>query len=353
MSAAPAEAAAEKKDQPAAAPQQDRGSKIKKLAMFLIMVGPDLASEILKSFDSMDIKELTTEMSRVSIIDFKTQQEVLGEFSQLAVQAATSVTGGTQMMKQILEKSLGAYQASEMLQNIAPSKQISVDATFLQDLDAKRLYNLLKSEDTQTVAFVLSYVDAVKCGQILGLFTPEARSEIITRIAMLEPIPSEVLSKVLMTIKSKVGSSTAPAVKSGGLQSVGDVIKNMDNESSRALLSALEQKDPELTSSLKKILFTFEDLKKLDQMSLQKVLREVESKDLALSLKTASEALQQSIFSALPKRAAEGIRDEIKFMGPVRLKDIEAAQDRIIEAMRKLEGQGEIDVSGGGKSDMV
>jgi len=352
MSATPAPAAAEP-EKKEAAPAQDRGSKLKKLAMFLIMVGPDLASEILKTFDNFEIKEISSEMAKLGIIDFKMQQDVLSEFSDLAVRAATSVSGGSQLTKQVLEKSVGLYQASEFLQNIAPAKASSVDATLLDEMDSGQLYNLLKAEDTQTAAFVLSYVEAVKCGQILGLFPAEVRSEIVARIATMEPIPSEVLNKVLTAIKSRVNTSRAPAVKSGGLQSIGNVIKNMDNEISRELLSALEQKDPELTSLLKKILFTFEDLKKLDTMSLQKVLREVESKDLALAMKTASEGLQNQIFAALPKRAAEGIKDEIKFMGPVRLKDIEGAQERIIEAMRKLESQGEIDTSGGGKSDMV
>jgi flagellar motor switch protein FliG len=334
-------------------PKDDRNTKIRKLATFLVMIGPDLASEILKTFEAADIREISTAMAKLGMVDFKTQQAILEEFSQLAVQAATSVSGGSQFTKQVLEKSLGSYQANELIQNVAPAQSTSVDTSILQELDPQQFYNLLKAEDPQTIAFVLSYLDPIKCGSVLVLLSPEMRSDVVSRIATMEPIPTEVLAKVLNSIKKRVSTGRMLSSRPGGLQSIGEVIKAMDSTVSRSIITALEEKNPDLSSSLKKILFTFEDLKKLDQMSLQKVLREVESKDLALSLKTASEGLQQAIFAALPKRAAESIRDEIKFMGPVRLKDVEAAQSRITESVQKLEAQGEISIEGGGKSDMV
>jgi flagellar motor switch protein FliG len=348
---APTQPGAEGQETPA--PGNDRDSKLKKLAAFLIMVGPELAAEILKGFESRDVKEISAQMAGQELVDFKTQQELMEEFSQLAVQAATSARGGTQFTKDVLEKSLGTWQANEMLQSVSSHQVSSVDTTFLQQLEAQQLVNILKGEDPQTIALVLSYLDTLKCSDVLGLLNSDLRTDVVARIASMETVSLDVLGKVLNTIKKRVGTDHSLSNKTGGIKSVADVIGNMDPALSRSLLSSLDEKSPELSSSIKKLLFTFEDLKKLDKISLQKILREVESRDLSLALKTASEALQTVIYGALPKRAAESIRDEIKFMGPVRLRDIEAAQEKIIDAMRKLEAEGEIVIGGGGKADMM
>ncbi|MDD2710496.1 MAG: flagellar motor switch protein FliG [Verrucomicrobiae bacterium] len=333
---------------------EDRESKLKKLASFLIMIGPEMASELMKTFDSKDIKEISGHMAKIEMIDFKSQQTILDEFSAIAIEAATSMRGGSQYTKEVLEKSVGSFQASELLQDVASKQLGSIDTRFLQAFDAQQLVSLLKSEDPQTIALILTYLDSMKCGEVLALLNSDLRADVVSRIAGMEPVSMEVLGRILGTLKKKVGAERSLSSKTGGMKTIAEVINNMDNAVSRSLLSSLDEKNPELANSIKKLLFSFEDLKKLDKLSLQKILREVESRDLSLSLKTASEALQQAIYTALPKRAADSIKDEIKFMGPVRLRDIEAAQERIIEAMRKLEAEGEIIVSGGGgKNEMV
>lgn len=339
--------------QAAQAPGNDRETKLQKLASFLIMMGPELASEILKGFDSRDVKEISGKMATLELVDFKTQQQLLEEFSQLAVQAATSARGGSLFTRNVLEKSLGTWQANEMLQSVSTKQVTTVDTTFLQQFDAQQLVNILKGEDPQTIALVLSYLDSLKCGDVLALLNSDLRTDVVARIASMEAVSLDVLGKVLDMLKKRAGGEHNLSSKTGGVKSVADVIGSMDPAVSRSLLSSLDEKTPELSSSIKKLLFTFEDLKKLDKLSLQKILREIESRDLSLALKTASEALQGAIFGALPKRAGDSIRDEIKFMGPVRLRDIEAAQEKIIDAMRKLEAEGEIVIGGGGKSDVV
>ena len=333
---------------------QGREAKLKKLAAFLIVLGPELASELLKGFDPRDVREISLEMAKMDLVDHKTQRKVMEEFSKLAADAVVSAAGGTQFTRQVLEKSLGSFQANEMLQSVSPSPVSKLDASVLQELDARQLFNLIKQEDPQTVAFILSYLEPSKCGEALGYLTPDMRTEVVTRIASMEPVPSDVLGKVLTALNKQIMAVRALSTKSGGLKSIADVINSMDPTMGRALMSSLDEKNPELSGSIKKILFSFEDLRKLDVMSLQRVLREVESRDLVLSLKTASEPLKVLMFSALPKRAAENIKDEIKMTGPVRIMDIEAAQERILEAMRKLEAEGQIVVGGGaGKGDVV
>jgi len=345
-----ASAAAPAAEAPAA---DDRGLKIKKLAAFLILLGPELAAEILKSFDSREIKDISSEMAKIDMVDYQTQRQVLEEFSEIAVKATTSVTGGSQYTRQVLEKSVGSFQANELMQNVSPMLTSSLDTTVIQNLDPQYLHNLLRTEDPQTMAFVLSYLDPAKCGAVLALLEDELRSDVVMRIASMDPIPTEVLAKVFDNLKKRVNVQGSPSMKPGGIPSIAEAIKSMEHSISKSVITALDEKDPELSMSIKKILFNFEDLKAIDIMSLQKILREIESKDLALAMKTASEVLQKKIFSALPKRAAESIKDEIKFMGPVRLKEVESAQERIIEAMRKLESQGEISTGGGGSDAMV
>jgi flagellar motor switch protein FliG len=337
---------------PAAGTPQDHGAKLRKLAIFLIMIGPETASEILKNFDNRDIKQISAEMAKMDMVDYDTQQEILKEFSVIAVKSAMSLTGGFEFTRDVLEKSLGSIQANEIIRGVNPMSVSSLDTSALQTLESQDLYALIKGEEPQTMAFILSYVHPMKCAEVLSLLDAEVRADIVARIATMEPIPVDVLAKVLDALKKRMNVGGSTSLKPGGVQSIADAIKNMDNSLSRSLIATLDETNPELSAQIKKILFVFEDFKKFDKMSLQKVLREVESKDLGLALKVASEQLQLKIFSALPKRAAEAIKDEIKFMGAVRLREIEAAQERIIEAMRKLEAQGEIS-SDGGQSDMV
>jgi len=326
--------------------------KVRKLATFLIMIGPDVAADILKLFDTRDVKAISAEMAKMDIVDYDTQQEILKEFSVLAMKSAMSLSGGFNFTRDILERALGSLQANEIIRGVNPMSASSLDTSALQTLESQDLYTLIKGEEPQTIAFVLSYVHAVKCAEVLTFMEAEARADIVARIATMEPIPVDVLAKVLEALKKRMNVGGSSALRPGGVNSIADAIKNMDNTVSRALITSLEESNPELAASIKKILFIFEDFKKFDKMSLQKVLREVESKDLALALKVASEPLQLKIFSALPKRAAESIKDEIKFMGAVRFREIEAAQERVIEAMRKLEAQGEI-TADGGAADMV
>lgn len=333
--------------------RDDRPTKIRKLAALLIVLGPDLAAEILKPFEQRDIKDIGAEMAKMEMVDLKTQRQILKEFSLIAADAVTSATGGSQFTRQVLEKSIGSFQANELLQKILPSRTPGLDVNILHQMDAPQLFNLINREDPQVVAFILSYLDPMKCGEVLNMFNSETRCDVLMRVAQLEPVPSDVLGKVLQTLGKQIGATRALSTKSGGLRSVADVINGMEPALGRSLMEALSEKNPELAASIRKMLFTFEDLRKLDIVSLQKVLREVESRDLVLVMKTASETLRQSLLSALPKRAAENIKEESKLMGSVRLLDIELAQERILEAMRKLEAENEIVVGGGGKSEMV
>jgi flagellar motor switch protein FliG len=335
-------------------PDEDRATKIRKLASFLIILGPELAADIMRKFEENDLVDLSTEMAKIESVDYTTQRKLLEEFSQIAFDSAVAITGGPQYTQLVLEKSIGAFRAQELVNKVAPKRQAAtVNADILREFDPQHLFNLLKSEDNQTIAFVLSYVEPAKCSDTLSLFRSDIREDVVERIALMEPTSTDVVSEVLKILKKQMGPERDLSTQSGGVHSIAAVINRMDNNISKALITALDEKNPELAKSIKKILFTFEDLKRLDSLTLQKILREVESNTLATALKTASEPLQAAIFGALPKRAAASIKDEIKFMPPVRLRDIEAAQEQVIESMRKLESLGEITISAGGKAEVL
>ncbi len=284
-------------------------------------------------------------MSKFGMISQQLQTEILAEFSEVAVEAGTAIRGGIEVTRATLEKAIGVFKAAEIMDRVAPARTTAAPMREILDMEARQIYNLLRNEQPQTVALVLSYSGAGKAAEALSYFQPEQRDKILERIATLAPAPVEVVEKVVEILVAKRGVSPTRALsQTGGVKSAADLLNAMDNAQGKTVLSALEERNPELGQSIRHKMFTFEDLANLDTVTLQRILREVDMRELALALKSGSDKLKTKLLGCVTKRAAEAVTEEMSFMGPVRLRDIEATQLRIIDAVRRLEAEGTVDL---------
>jgi len=311
-------------DQPA---ERQNLSRVQKLACLLVILGPDSAAQILRGFDPLEVENICGEMAKFSLISQELQLEILREFSEVAVEAGTAVRGGVDVTR------------------VAPASSSVAAIQEIVDMDPRQVYNLIRHEQAQTVALVLSYSGPEKAAEALAFFQPEQRDNILERIATLAPTPVEVVEKVVAVLVAKRGSSQTRAFsQTGGIKTAADLLNAMDKNQGKSLLGALEERNPELSQAIRQKMFTFEDLANLDTTVLQRILREVDLRELALALKSASDKLKTKLLSCITKRAAESVQEEMTFMGPVRLRDIETSHVRVIDAVRRLEAEGAIDL---------
>lgn len=329
-------------------------TKLQKLAALLIMLGHESAASVLKNFDREEVEKIIAEMSKMTMISQELQRDLLAEFSEVALEAGTSISGGLDFTRASLEKALGVSRATDIINRVAPARASQVAVQGVADLEPRQVFNLLRHEQPQTIALLLSFIPADKAALILALLPADQRERVLERLASLSPTPMEVAEKVIGVLNNKLGVRPTRAMnQTGGVKTAADILNCMDKNSGKSLLLSLEERNPELCNAIRQNMFTFEDLAATEPSILQRILREVDMRDLALSLKTASDKLKTALLSCVSKRAAESVQEEIAFMGPVRLRDIEAAQLRVIDVVRKLEADGDIELGGGARRERV
>lgn len=330
-------------------------SRQQKLAVFLIIIGPEAAAEVLRHFDDAEIEGLCREMSAITSIPTEVQRLSIDEFSGLVATSAGSAMGGWGYAQRTLEIAKGDYKASRIVSRIGPAAGISVEVfKEISEMEGRQIFNLVKHEQPQTISFLLSYLDSAKTAEVFTLLGPELREEVIERLGTIESTSLELGSKIARSLGKHNDTKVQPAFhRSGGVRAVADLLNRLDKETTRNLLARLEERNVSLGAAIRKKLFSFEDLSRLQGADLQRVLREVDSSGLAVAMKSASEALREKIYGAISKRAAESLRDELQMLGPVRLKDVEVAQDAIIQVVRRLEEEGQITLDSDGAQSVV
>jgi flagellar motor switch protein FliG len=321
-------------------------TKVQKLAALLVLLGPESAGALMQQLDEHELESVTSEMTKLSLINQDMQRELLREFSEVALRASTSVRGGIDMAHQSLERAVGQFRASDIIGRVSPTRAPVAAMQGIIDMDARQIYSLIRHEQVQTVALVLSYLSTEKASQVLQQLRTELRDQVVERLATLAPTPIEVVETVVEVLNQKMGTKQTRALnQTGGVKQAAALLNALDKNFSKSLLITLEERNPELGQAIRHKMFTFEDLVNLEPSALQKILREVDLRDLAVALKTASDRLKGALLSCISKRAAETVREEISFMGPLKLREIDAAQLRIIEVVRRLENEGEIDLT--------
>ncbi|WP_067729377.1 flagellar motor switch protein FliG [Oceanobacillus damuensis] len=324
-----------------------------KAAILLISLGPDVSAQVYKYLSEEEIEKLSLEISSVKKVDSSLKEDVIEQFHQIAVAQDFITQGGIGYAKTVLEKAFGRQEASNIINRLTSSLQVK-PFDFARKADPQQVLNFIQGEHPQTIALVLSYLDPEQGGQILSSLPQEMQADVARRIATMDSTSPEIISQVEQVLERNISASaTEDYTQTGGIQAVVEVLNGVDRSTERTILDALEIQDPELADEIKKRMFVFEDIVILDNRAIQRVIREVENEDLRLSLKVASDEVKDVVFQNMSQRMAETFREEMEYMGPVRLRDVEEAQTRIVAAIRRLEEIGEIVIARGGGDDII
>lgn len=324
-----------------------------KAAILLISMGPDVSAEVYKHLSEEEIEKLSLEISSVKKVETELKEDILEQFHQIALAQDYISQGGVGYAKTVLEKAFGKSEATSIINRLTSSLQVR-PFDFARNTDPQQVLNFIQNEHPQTIALVLSYLDPEQSGQILSELQQEMQADIAKRIAIMDSTSPEIISQVEQVLERHISSSvTEDYTQTGGIESVVEVLNSVDRSTERTILDSLEVQDPELAEEIKKRMFVFEDIVILDNRAIQRVIREVEGEDLRLALKVASEEVKDVVFKNMSQRMSETYKEEMEFMGPVRLRDVEEAQMRIVAGIRRLEEVGEIIIARGGGDDII
>ena len=333
--------------------KKDELSGRQKAAILLITLGPEYSSQIFKYLGDDEIESLTLEIAAVKKVEPEVKEKILEEFYEVCLAQEYITEGGMGYARELLEKSLGKDKAFDVLNKLTASLQVR-PFDFARKADASQLINFIQNEHPQTIALILSYLDSVKAGQVVSSLSSDKQAEVAKRIATMDRTYPEIIKEVEMILEKKLSNVvTQDYTKAGGISSIVEILNSVDRGTERHIVESLEVSDPELAEEIKKRMFVFEDVINLDNTAIQRFIREVENNTLAVALKGATEDLADLIFSNMSKRMAEMIREDMEFMGPVRLRDVEEAQQGIVNIIRRLEESGEIIISRGGGDELV
>ena len=324
-----------------------------KAAIFLVTIGSEISADIFKHLREDEIEALTFEIARLETIEAEDKDRVLLEFKELMMAQDFITSGGIDYARELLEKSLGSQKAIDIINRLTSSLQIR-PFDFIRRTDPTHLLNFIQQEHPQTIALILAYLEPEKASIILSSLPHETQSDVARRIATMDRTSPETLREVERVLEKKLSTlSSEDYTSAGGVESIVEILNRVDRSTEKTIIESLEEEDPELAEEIKKRMFVFEDIVLLDDRAIQKVLREVDQQELGKALKAVDNEVQDKIFKNMSKRAANTLKEDMEFMGPIRLKDVEEAQQKIVSVIRKLEEQGEIVVARSGEDEMV
>nr|WP_300812787.1 flagellar motor switch protein FliG [uncultured Acetatifactor sp.] len=326
---------------------------IQRAAILLISLGPERSAGIFKHLKEEEIEELTLEIANTRSVTPQVKEEVINEFYEVCLAQQYIAEGGIGYAKDLLEKALGSEKAMDVIGKLTASLQVK-PFEFVRKTDATQLINFIQDEHPQTVALILSYLAPQQAAQVVSALPPEKQADVARRIAVMDRTSPEIIKEVEKVLESKLASLVNQDYTIiGGVDAVVEILNTVDRGTERHIMETLEVEVPELAEEIRKKMFVFEDILLLDDRAIQRVLRDVENNDLSVALKNANEEVKNTIFNNVSKRLAVMIKEDMDFMGPVRMKDVEEAQQKIVNIIRKLEDAGEIVISRGGGDEIV
>jgi len=316
-------------------------------------LGPEYSADIFKHLREEEIEELTLEIASIKSVSTQEKEQIMEEFYQICLAQNYIAEGGIGYAREILEKALGAQKALDIINKLTASLQVR-PFEFVRKTDPSQLLNFIQKEHNQTVALILAYLSPTQASQILSGLPPEKQVDVARRIATMDRTTPDVIKEVEnILIKNLSSLVNEDFTSAGGIQSIVDILNSVDRSTERHIIETLDVEDAELAEEIKKRMFVFEDILLLDGRAIQRFLREVENNVLAVALKGATEEVSRVINANMSKRLSEMIKEDIEFMGPVRLKDVEEAQQTIVNVIRRLEDSGEIVISRGGGDEII
>lgn len=338
---------------PKAAGKDKEMDGVEKAAILLIALGPEKSAQIFKHLKEDEIEQLTLEIANTSSVSAQTKEMVLNEFYEVCLAQQYIAEGGISYAKELLEKALGEDKAKDVISKLTASLQVR-PFEFVRKTDPSQLLNFIQDEHPQTIALILAYLPASQAAAVVSALAPEKQADVAKRIAMMDRTSPDVIKEVEKILEKKLASLVNQDYTIvGGVDSIVNILNTVDRSTEKHIMENLEIEEPELADEIRRKMFVFEDILLLDNRAIQTVLREVENNELAVALKNANEDVQKVIFDNLSSRLASMIKEDMEFMGPVRLKDVEDAQQKIVNIIRKLEDAGEIVISRGGGDEIV
>ncbi len=325
-----------------------------KAAILLLSVGPERASEVLKQLEAEQVEEVTRELASLGRVPPELGSAVVEEFYSLTIASQYAAEGGLDYAKQILQSSMEGKAAERVLAQIQTQVQ-KTPFSFLQRAESENLLTFIQDEHPQTIALILCHLPHHKASEILVGLPMAKQLEVIKRMANMEQTNPEVIKEVEKGLESRLANMLLQSMeKTGGVPTVAEILNLADRASEKAILEGLEAEDPDLVEQIRRLMFVFEDINRVNDKGIQAVLKEIDNSELALALKTASEDLKNKIFKNMSERAAQLVKEDMEFMGPVRVSDVEQAQQRIVDTVRRLEEAGDVVIEGrGGESDLL
>lgn len=332
---------------------EEKITGLQKAAILLIALGPERSALIFKHLKEEEIEELTLEIANTRSVTPQLKEEVIEEFYQVCLAQQYIAEGGIGYAKELLEKALGSDRAMDVISKLTASLQVK-PFEFVRKTDASQLLNFIQDEHPQTIALIMSYLSPAQSSLILSSLPPERQADVAKRIAVMDRTSPDVIKEVEKVLESKLSTLVNQDYTIiGGVDAVVEILNTVDRGTEKHIMETLEIEEPELTDEIRKKMFVFEDILLLDDRAIQRVLRDVDNNDLAIALKGSNEQVQNAIFNNMSKRLAVMIKEDMEFMGPVRMKDVEEAQQKIVNIIRKLEDSAEIVISRGGGDEIV
>ena len=326
---------------------------VQKAAILLITLGPEKSAEIFKHLKEEEIEELTLEIANTRSITPELKEDVINEFYQVCLAQQYIAEGGIGYAKELLEKALGDERAADVITKLTASLQVR-PFEFIRKTEPSQVLNFIQDEHPQTIAMILSYLSSAQAALILGALSPEMQADVAKRIAMMDRTSPDVVKEVERVLERKLSSLiNQDYTVAGGVDAIVAILNAVDRRTEKRIMESLEIDEPELADDIRKKMFVFEDILLLDNRSIQRVLRDVENSTLSVALKSTNEEVQNVIFTNMSQRLAAMIKEDMDYMGPVRMKDVEEAQQQIVGIIRKLEDSGEIVISRGGGDDLI
>jgi flagellar motor switch protein FliG len=333
--------------------QRRKPGGLEKAAILFLALGPGISSKILKHFSESEIGQITLEIANTSRVTRERLEEVLDEFFLLYEAQHYLLNGGIDYARELLERTLGPQKAAELMKKMKETSKVK-PFTFIRNADIKQLTGMIGQEHPQTIAYILSYLDSAQAAMVISELPQDIQSDIARRIAIMERTSPEILKEVESVMRERLSSMFhQDFATAGGIPTVVEILNHVDRGTEKLILEDLEEKDAELAEQIRQQMFIFEDIATLDDISIQRVLRDLEGDVIALALKGASDEVKNCVFRNISRRAGEFLRDNMEYMGPVRLREVEEAQQRVVESIRKLDESGEIIISRGGEDAIV
>ena len=326
---------------------------MQKAAILLIALGPEKSAQIFKHLKDEEIEELTLEIANTRSVTPQLKEDVINEFYQICLAQQYIAEGGIGYAKELLEQSFGEEKASDVISKLTASLQVR-PFEFVRKADSTQLLNFIQDEHPQTIALILSYLAPAQAAQIVGALPPDKQADVAKRIAMMDRTSPDVIKEVERVLESKLSSLVNQDYTIvGGVDAIVEILNTVDRGTEKHIMETLEVDEPELADEIRKKMFVFEDILLLDDRAIQRVLRDVDNSDLSMALKGANEQVQAAIFKNMSSRLSAMIKEDMEFMGPVRMKDVEEAQQKIVNIIRKLEDSAEIVISIGGGDEII